>query len=203
MGGVIVVYLYDLAMSYKNQFLDNYYILETESTKIIIYSKPFNFLHLTGLQRCPSVAQYDNKSDFYFDCIDNKFSTVKSLIHSMNKDQQNMILIKTCYFYNLGQSILQSRYLYKNNKDAYTCSAFLTRNNSRYQTFMCTYNNKFNCYMPKSNQVDIDEQHSCVINLYKEKIVSSECVSLYSEKGKEIFEMYIKHNKVTTKGLSQ
>lgn len=192
--------LYDLAVSFKNQFLDNYYVLKTDTRTIIIYSKPSNFLHLTGLQRCPSLPNYKQKSDFYFDCINNKFTTVKDLIQSLDKKQQNIIQIKTCYFYNLSQSILQSEYLYFDEENIYTCSEFPTNNIKRCQTCICAYNCKYNSYMPKSNQVDIDKAHSCVSKYDKEEILSAKCVPLRSNEGKEIFDKYIK-NKITAKGL--
>lgn len=46
--------------------------------------------------------------------------------------------------------------------------------------------------MPKSNQVDIDKKYSCVNNYEKQKIISSECIDISSDKGKELFKKYLK-----------
>ncbi|MGN0608094.1 MAG: PBECR4 domain-containing protein [Oscillospiraceae bacterium] len=76
--------LYELAMTYKKQFLDNYYLLKTDSSEVIIHAKPFNFLHLTGLQRCPALPRYDRKEDFYYDCLQHKYPDSGRLINSIN-----------------------------------------------------------------------------------------------------------------------
>lgn len=185
--------LYNLALSYKTQFLENYYLIKTNDNEIVIYSKPFNFLHLTGLQRCPSLPQYKNKEDFYFDCLNHKYPNSNYLINSLkNKSDKNIINIKICYFNNLQQTILNSKYLYINNNDRYTCNIISSNNKKRFQTCIFTYNNKYHCYMPKSNQVDIDKKYSCINNCEKAEIISSECINISSERGKEIFNKHIK-----------
>ena len=190
--------LYDLAISYKTQFLDNYYLIKTQNDEIVIYSKPFNFLHLTGLQRCPALPQYKEKEEFYSDCLNHKYPNSDLLVQSLkNKSDKNIVNIKLCYFKDLQQTILNSEWLYVNNDDRYTCNVVASNNKQRFQTCVFTYNTKYNCYIPKSNQVDLDKKYSCVNNCSKTKVKSCKCINITSEKGIEIFNKYIKQNRVT------
>lgn len=185
--------LEELALLYKEQFLDNYYVISTDFSTIVINSQPSNFLHLTGLQRCPATPSYTQKGDFYFDCINKKFTDVELLIQSITKkEDKNITKIKICYFSQLQSTILNGQYLFKDKLDAYTYSLFSTNSRERCQTFICTYNKKYNSYMPMSNQVDINEKYSCAIKYKKEKIKSSLCIPKNSLEGKIIFDKYIK-----------
>lgn len=158
--------LQDLAVLYKQQFIELKYIIETENKSIVIDGQPDNFLHLLGIE--DYISPTIKKEQFYFDCLNGKFGNIEPIINGISdKSERNMAKIKTCYFYNIQNAIETVSCLYYKGDDDYgICSSFQYKNKIKHHTVLFKYDKTLGFCVPKSNQVDMDAKFSNV-NKYK------------------------------------
>lgn len=153
--------LYDIASFYKKFLIDvNYKVSCSNGNQYMIIGNPENFLHLTGLQ--DAVPNLD-PIDFYYDCINNKYTDVRTLIpSSTDKCLKNKILIKANYFYNIQNCILLKGNLYICNNIIAFCNDFSVGNKTKTHTVLFIYSKQLNAYVPLSNQIDKNSSYSWV-----------------------------------------
>ena len=155
--------LQKLAELYKHQFIDCKYIIHTENNTLVLNGQPDNFMHLIGVEKY--LPPNTKKAQFYYDCLNNKYSTIENIINQMQEqDDKNMASIKSGYFYNIQNAIMQASDLYYTEEVEYgVCSDFKFKNKIKYHTVLFKYDNSLGFCIPKSNQVDKDIKYSNVI----------------------------------------
>lgn len=152
----------DLALLYEQQFLKCKYIIHTNENTIVLNGQPDNFMHLIGVEKY--LPYSISKSKFYYECLEDDSISIKKIINQMQTDDKNIANIKSCYFYNIQNAIVNAKDLYYKDKNDYgICSEFKYKNKTKYHTILFKYDKSLGFCIPKSNQVDKDIKFSNVI----------------------------------------
>lgn len=171
--------LQNLAILYEQFFLKVQYEIKFDNDIITIKGYPDNFIHLLGLQDV--IPATINKKDFFYECLNGTYKkSLNNLIQKVkNSPQFNMISIKSCYFYNIQNTILTSKELYLKGDDFGFIICFNTSNGiQRWHTVICKYDRFLKHCVPKSNQVDKDKKYSNLMkyNYTVTPIISSQII---------------------------
>lgn len=166
--------LKQLAILYQQYFIDCKYIITSETHNLAIDGQADNFLHLLGIEKY--LPSNTTKEQFYYDCLNDKYKTFQSISSKMKTEDKNMANIKSCYFYNLQNSILQADTLfYKDDVEFGVCTQFQYKTKTKYQTVLFKYDKFLGFCVPKSNQTDMAEKYS---NVFKYKYNSEPIIKV-------------------------
>lgn len=175
---VTIMNLYDTALIYKTQLLEKTYTIKTETNKIIIQALEKNFLHLTGIQRANEFRNVTNASDFYNDCLQQKY-TKRTLNYSYkNKSDRNIVDMKISNFDKIESAILNAPILYytkdENNNDGKAISvSFQIKNKNKFIILVFKPDINSQYYVPTSIQLDQNLSYGVVSTAYKQETILS------------------------------
>lgn len=167
-----------LQIFFKDQLLDKLYIINTETTIIYIRTFPKNLLHLTGMQRTRELCRVKNLPQFYYDCINNKYTKniLKYSFH--NNKERNMVHMKVSNFDKIQDTILNAPILYytkdQMNSPSKSISVnFTIRNKEKYLTMIFKHDKESAYYVPVSIQLDQSLSYGVVPTAYKQEIITN------------------------------
>lgn len=170
--------LYDAALIYKTQLLEKTYIIRTDTNEIIIQASEKNFLHLTGIQRANEFHNVKSASDFYNDCLQQRY-TKRPLDYSYkNKGDRNIVDMKISNFDKIESAILNAPILYytkdENNKDGKAISvSFQIKKKNKFVTLVFKSDVSNSYYVPTSIQLDQNLSYGVVPTAYKQETILS------------------------------
>lgn len=170
--------LYDTAKIFKDQLLDKFYIINTETNVLYIRTFPKNLVHLTGIQRTKELHKIKNLPKFYYDCLEKKY--MKNILKYTynNYKERDMVDMKVSNFDKIQDTILNASILYY-TKDEYGKPSksisvnYIIKNKSKYLTMIFKQDQETNFYVPSSIQLDQSLDYGVIPTAYKQESITS------------------------------
>lgn len=177
--------LYDVALLFKQQLLDKFYIINTESNILYIRTFPRNLLHLIGMQRTKELHKVKNLTVFYNDCIKQKYLKDTLKYTYQNFKDRNLVDMKISNFDKIQTAILNAPILYytkdKNNNLGTAISvSFMIKNNNKFLTVVFKQDKETGYYVPTSIQLDQNLTYGVIPTAYKQEQITSVQMLEYS-----------------------
>lgn len=169
--------LYDIALLFKNQLLDKFYIINTPTNIIYIRTFPKNLLHLTGLQRTKEFCKIRNLPKFYNDCLSQRYLKDTLKYTYSNSQDRNLVDMKVSNFDKIQSTILNAQTLYYTRDKSGDISTvisvnFLIKKSNKYLTIVFKRDKQSKFYVPVSIQLDQNLSRSVVSKAYKQEDIS-------------------------------